>query len=90
MTSGHARWAWTLDTAHGAKSLELIHGDLCDMQAQSDVVVCSAFKGDHVPTRTSLIGALLMKNGECKGLKGCTFNPSEDGKNHFALKRIVK
>ena len=63
MTSGHARWAWTLDTAHGAKSLELIHGDLCDMQAQSDVVVCSAFKGDHVPTRTSLIGALLMKRG---------------------------
>lgn len=37
-----------------------------------------------------MIGALLMKNGECKGLKGCTFNPSEDGKNHFALKRIVK
>lgn len=63
MTRRHAHWTWTLHTDHGAKGLELIHGDLCDMQAESDVVVCSAFKDDHIPTRTSLIGALLMKRG---------------------------
>ena len=42
-----------------------------------------------VPFSTAIfmIGALLKKNGECNGLKGCKCLASEDGKNHFALQR---
>ncbi|MBQ3257589.1 MAG: TIR domain-containing protein [Oscillospiraceae bacterium] len=58
------RWHWDIRTEDGeAKTLELICGNLCDLQSESDVVVCSAFKGDYIPSRTSLIGALSSKRG---------------------------
>lgn len=58
------RWHWDIPTEQGeTKTLELIHGNLCDMQPESDVVVCSAFKNDYLPTPRSLIGALAEKKG---------------------------
>lgn len=59
-----SRWQWNIPTDEGAvKTLELIHGDLCELQASSDVVVCSAFQRNYRPTRSSLIGALLHQKG---------------------------
>lgn len=56
------RWRWDVCAETGAaKTLEVVHGDLCDMQAQCDVVVCSAFRNDYYPTERSLIGALASK-----------------------------
>ena len=58
------RWRWDIRTEDGeTKTLELICGDLCDLQPECDVVVCSAFKGDYMPSRSSLIGALHSKRG---------------------------
>lgn len=58
------RWHWDIRTEDGeTKTLELICGDLCVLQSESDVVVCSAFKEDYYPSSSSLIGALSSKRG---------------------------
>jgi len=50
---------WKLTGDDGAeKTLRLVAGDLCALQGECDVVVCSAFRNDYMPTFRSLIGGL--------------------------------
>lgn len=57
-------WRWEIPTEQGdTKTLELIHGDLCNLPTGCDVVVCSAFQRDYLPTWSSLIGALQHEKG---------------------------
>ena len=50
-------------TAWGDKTIRVICGELRDIDMQVDLLVCSAFKNDYIPTRTSLIGALYWNYG---------------------------
>lgn len=40
------------------KTLAIRQGDMCSLENEYDILVCSAFKGDYVPTYSSLIGSL--------------------------------
>ncbi len=57
--SSHTVWSWSVYSDSGElKTLQLAYGNLCKLQKECDLVVCSAFKNDYIPTPTSLIGAL--------------------------------
>lgn len=57
-------WEWEISSHSGEnKKLLLVHGDLCKIRAEYDVVVCSAFKQDYIPTKSSFIGALNNMKG---------------------------
>ena len=45
------------------KTIRLIQGNLAKAEGEYDVVVCSAFKGDYVPLKNTLIGALQAHRG---------------------------
>lgn len=45
------------------RTLRIFSGDLTETEEEYDIVACSAFKGDYVPIRSTLIGALQYKWG---------------------------
>lgn len=49
--------------AGGVKRLRIFCGDICAAREDYDVVVCSAFKNDYLPFRSTLVGALYR---DCK------------------------
>lgn len=51
------------DTKWGQKTIRVMCGDVTDHSEQVDLLVCSAFKNDYVPTYTSLIGSLYWNCG---------------------------
>ena len=56
----HKSWHILSDDGE-EKTLELINGDLCELQKSCDIVVCSAFKNDYYPMPGTLIGSLARK-----------------------------
>ncbi len=55
-------WEWEISSQSGEqKKLQLVHGDLCKIRAEYDVVVCSAFKHSYKPTKGTLIGSLKFE-----------------------------
>ncbi len=45
------------------KSIEIVHGDMCELQDSCDIAVCSAFKGAYYPTVGSMIYSLYTRKG---------------------------
>lgn len=75
--SGDSMWTWDVSSHSGKKkTLSLIYGDMCEVPAEYDVVVCSAFKNDYIPTPTSLIGALKYRKGI--SVEDLSLNPELD------------
>lgn len=75
--SGDPMWTWDVSSHSGKKkTLSLIYGDMCEVPAEYDVVVCSAFKNDYIPTPTSLIGALKYRKGI--SVEDLSLNPELD------------
>ncbi|MCD7955924.1 MAG: toll/interleukin-1 receptor domain-containing protein [Lachnospiraceae bacterium] len=52
-----------IPTSSGTKALEVMHADMTDLSFQTDVMVCSAFVNDYVPTPRTLVGALYRNHG---------------------------
>ncbi len=56
------KWVFSAgDNKH--KTIEIIHGDMCELQEQCDIAVCSAFRESYEPTRGTLIEAMYIKHG---------------------------
>ena len=51
---------FTITTPWGEKSIRVFCGNVTALE-QADLLVCSAFRGDYMPTPTSLIGALYRE-----------------------------
>ena len=51
---------FTINTPWGEKSIRVFCGNVTALE-QADLLVCSAFRGDYMPTPTSLIGALYRE-----------------------------
>lgn len=57
-------WQHSFVSANGRKkTIQILYGDICAVEDDYDVVVCSAFKGNYVPTPKTLIGALRSELG---------------------------
>lgn len=57
-------WRYEFKTLSGqTKTLRLLQGDLVKADRGYDVVVCSAFRNDYIPTASALIGKLLNYRG---------------------------
>lgn len=54
---------FTVQTKWGEKRIKVVCGDLLDLPAPVDLLVCSAFWRDYTTSRTSLIGALWWELG---------------------------
>jgi hypothetical protein len=52
-----------IETPWGYRAFELYQGDITRLGHKVDVLAVSAFAGDYVPTRTSVIGALRNNCG---------------------------
>ncbi len=51
-------WEWTIVSKNNhLKKLELINGNMCDLE-ECDIAVCSSFVKDYYPLKGTLIGAL--------------------------------
>ncbi len=69
VSSPETCWEWRIQSHQGkSKSIKLVWGDLTELQEQCDVVVCSAFKRDYIPSYSSLIGALARKGYNVRDL----------------------
>lgn len=53
-------WLVPADTGE-MKTLEFVHGDLCEIQKECDLIVCSAYKNAYAPTPKSMLGSLYQK-----------------------------
>ena len=54
--------SWKITSSTGKeKNINLVCADLCDSQDEFDIIACSSYKNDYVPTKYSLIGSLLSK-----------------------------
>lgn len=56
-------WERSFFSADREKRLRILCGDICNVPEPYDVVVCSAYKGDYVPSRGTLIGGLERSCG---------------------------
>ncbi|XP_067949934.1 uncharacterized protein [Watersipora subatra] len=89
------------DTSTGSKVIELYYGDITSMPSnpRADILMVSAYHGDYIPTKTSLIGALKRnlsvsvaklaanKEEDLRKLFHCWWsNPLPD---HLAFRRIL-
>ena len=58
------RKVFNFTTKNGqVKELEMLCGDLAELDLKADMVVCSAFKNNYMPSRSSLIGTLQHNYG---------------------------
>ena len=61
MSLMHTLWEYDFDYEGKQKKIRIQIGDICSSEEDFDVLVCSAFKNDYIPTPTSLIGSLLFQ-----------------------------
>lgn len=60
-----------LDTPHGYRTVELLQGDIAQLDFQADILVVSAFRGDYSPLHGTVLGALKVAHGmDVKALSG--------------------
>lgn len=52
-----------IHTKWGVKTIKVFCGDVTEIPESFDLLVCSAFKNDYIPTYSSLIGILYRKYG---------------------------
>jgi len=55
--------SWKIQSQWGEKEIEVVNGLLQDLNESADLLVCSAFKDNYVPTFSSMIGALYWDYG---------------------------
>lgn len=55
------RNSYEFTTSYGEKCFELHHGNILDFDEKIDILVISAFTGNYVPVRGTLVGALLRQ-----------------------------
>ena len=56
------KWSWKVSNGTGnEKNINIVCADLCDSQDEYDVVACSSYKNEYIPTKNSLVGSLLRK-----------------------------
>lgn len=73
-------WQYSFKVNNIPKSIRIQIGDICNTDEEFDVLVCSAFKNDYIPTPRSLIGALLFQKQI--SVQKLAANPSIDLKNY--------
>ncbi len=57
-------WTWQIEANDGSmKTLQLIQGDMCKLEDECDIVVCSAYVGNYSPLHGTLIGSLFYDRG---------------------------
>lgn len=52
-----------IDTFRGIRCVELLHGDICDLDEPTDVLVVSVFASSYLPVRGTVVAALLERHG---------------------------
>jgi hypothetical protein len=59
-----------IETSGGFRTIELLHGDVCDLAPEVDILAVSAFAGSYHPFPGSIIGALRTRFGiDCDQLE---------------------
>lgn len=71
-------WEYSFIAAGLKKKIRIQIGDICTSSESFDILVCSAFKNDYIPTPRSLIGSLLFKKNI--SVQNLAQNPSIDFK----------
>lgn len=73
-------WQYSFQVNNTQKSIRIQIGDICRSDEEFDILVCSAFKNDYIPTPRSLIGALLFQKQI--SVQQLAVNPSINLKNY--------
>lgn len=61
MSKLHTMWEYSFTHDDLQKRIRIQVGDICSSKEEFDVLICSAFKNDYLPTSSSLIGSLLLQ-----------------------------
>lgn len=57
----HTLWEYAFIHNGIQKKIRIQIGDICSSEEEFDILVCSAFKNNYIPTRSSLIGSLFFQ-----------------------------
>lgn len=61
MAALHTLWEYAFSCCNVQKRIRIQIGDICSSDEEFNLLVCSAFKNDYIPTPRSLIGALQFQ-----------------------------